>query len=275
MANNPLQQHFRQPKIFIKIPTGGVFSKPGIIQGDVSKVPVYGMTGMDEIVMKTPDALLTGESISKIISSCCPRIMDPWELSNIDIDPIIIAIRIATYGNKLDFTHTCKNCSTENNYEADLSSYLEHYYQCVFDPTIVLDKMVIKIRPLSYKESNEFSMANFTFQKKLTNVEQIENEDDRQKFVNDITKELTEMQKNIILSSIDRIELADTVVTEKVFIKEFLDNCDREIFQKIKNQFEINSEKWKIPARKIKCETCGTEDSVNLELNQTNFFGNA
>ena len=54
MATNPLQKYFRQPKIFIKLPSGGIFSKPGTIQGDITHMPVYGMTGMDEIIIKTP-----------------------------------------------------------------------------------------------------------------------------------------------------------------------------------------------------------------------------
>jgi hypothetical protein len=53
MANNPLQQYFRQPKIFINLPSQGVYNKPGSIQGEVSNMPVFGMTGMDEILMKT------------------------------------------------------------------------------------------------------------------------------------------------------------------------------------------------------------------------------
>ena len=51
MATNPLQKYFRQPKIFIKLPSAGVYCQPGNIQGDSNHMPVYGMTGMDEIIM--------------------------------------------------------------------------------------------------------------------------------------------------------------------------------------------------------------------------------
>ena len=68
MAGNPLQKYFRQPKVFIKLPSGGIYSKPGTIQGDAGNVPVYGMTGMDEIIVRTPDALLSGESTATVIS---------------------------------------------------------------------------------------------------------------------------------------------------------------------------------------------------------------
>ena len=72
MSQNPLQQYFRQPKIYVKLPSQGMYSKPGAIAGDINGLPVYGMTGMDEIIMKTPDSLLSGESIAQVIKSCCP-----------------------------------------------------------------------------------------------------------------------------------------------------------------------------------------------------------
>jgi len=80
MATNPLKQFFRQPKIFIKLPSKGIFNNPGTLQGDLDKMPVFGMTGMDEILMKTPDALLNGESTVRLMQSCCPSITDGWDI---------------------------------------------------------------------------------------------------------------------------------------------------------------------------------------------------
>ena len=75
MSNsNPLQQFFRQPKIYISLPSKGVYYPPGVFQGDYSNVPIMSMTGMDEIIMKTPDALFNGEAAYKVIESCCPFI---------------------------------------------------------------------------------------------------------------------------------------------------------------------------------------------------------
>jgi len=70
MVQNPLQQYFRQPKIWVGLPSNGVYSESGTFDGDVSNMPIFGMTGMDEIILKTPDALITGESTIKIIQSC-------------------------------------------------------------------------------------------------------------------------------------------------------------------------------------------------------------
>ena len=72
--SNPLQQYFRQPKIFISLPSKGLYYGAGSFQGDYNSVPIMAMTGMDEILMKTPDALFNGEATFKVIESCCPFI---------------------------------------------------------------------------------------------------------------------------------------------------------------------------------------------------------
>jgi len=53
MTTNPLQQFFRQPKIYVGLPSKGIFNKPNTVSGDINRMPIYGMTGMDEIILKT------------------------------------------------------------------------------------------------------------------------------------------------------------------------------------------------------------------------------
>ena len=67
----------------------------------------------------------------------------------------------------------------------------------------------------------------------------------------------------------------DGVVTEHAFIKEWLENADRTLFDALKTHINKNNEAWRIPANKIKCENCGTEDAFTVELDQANFFANA
>ena len=181
MAENPLKQYFRQPKIYITLPSKGVYYNPDDISGSFENIPVYGMTGMDEIIIKTPDALLSGESTATIIASCCPNIKDPWELSNIDITMILAAIRIATYGNEMAVTHTCNNCATENEYDLDMNRVIEHFMNCVYDNKIVLDDLTIQLTPLTYKQSTEFNLINFQLQQKIANTDVITDETEKQK----------------------------------------------------------------------------------------------
>jgi len=272
MPQNPLQQHFRQPKIYISLPSQGAYNKQGTINGDIAKIPVYGMTGMDEIILKTPDALLSGESTVNVIKSCCPNINNGWDVSMLDADMILTAIRIATYGNTIDVTHRCPKCSHENAYSLDLGVVIEHFTNCKFDNAVVLQDLTINIQPLNYKQSTEFKLKNFKLQQKLSQAEFVEDASEQQLLINGIFKELSEIQTELYIASVESVQTGSTVVTERDYIAEFLSNCDKMIFDKIKESIEKNQKTWQMPLFPAKCEECASENKISLDLDQASFF---
>ncbi len=273
--SNPLQQYFRQPKIYIGLPSKGIYSKPGTYQGDVNRMPVFGMTGMDEIVLKTPDALLAGESTVSVIQSCCGSIKDAWEISNIDAPMILSAIRIATYGSKMSVGHTCQNCNAENEYELDLNKIIEHFGARQFDGKIVLKDLVINLQPLTYRQSNDFAMRNFALQRRLVQVREIEDQDQQQMMINQIYKELGDIQNDVYIAAIESVEIPNAVVSERSYIAEWLKNCDSDIFDAIKTRNDELRKVWEMPTFPSKCESCGTEVNLTVELDQASFFARA
>ena len=68
------------------------------------EIGIFPMTARDELVLKTPDALLNGASTVEVINSCVPAITDAWEIPSVDMDALLIGIRIATYGENMDIT---------------------------------------------------------------------------------------------------------------------------------------------------------------------------
>jgi hypothetical protein len=275
MANNPLQQYFRQPKIFISLPSQGTYNKPGAISGDVTRLPVFGMTGMDEILMKTPDALLAGESTVKVINSCCPSIVDPWDLSSLDTDLVLAAIRIATYGSIINLSNTCSNCETPSDYELELSNLIDHYGNCKYDNTLVLDDLTVIVRPLCYKQTTEFSIRNFQLQQQMSQVNSIADEAERSTEMNRIYQQLSALRNDVFGENIESVDTGKVVVTERAFIVEWLNNVDRSIMAAITAHIEANQKTWRAPTHKVKCDNCGHEDALAVDLDQSNFFVNA
>ena len=54
MSNNPLTQYFRQPAVYVKLPSGGkYYSEGSIVMPANQELPVYPMTAIDEIAYKT------------------------------------------------------------------------------------------------------------------------------------------------------------------------------------------------------------------------------
>ena len=275
MAQNPLQQYFRQPRIFISLPSHGIYNAPGTINGDVERIPVFGMTGMDEILMKTPDALLSGESTAKVINSCCPAITDPWDLCNLDADLVLTAIRIATYGNTMTVIKVCGECQTENEYELDLNKLIDHYTTCTYDNKIVLKDLTIKIRPLNYKTSTDFALRNFQLQQQLSQLDDLKDENEKKTLLNELFQKLSTLQNEIFVAGIESVDTGKVVVTEREFIAEWVANCDSEIIDSIKKHIQLNQDNWTDVKHNVVCENCGATSNISVDMDQSSFFARA
>ena len=108
MSNNPLKSHFRAPKLFTRLPSGGDFYSEGVVElSETGEVEIYAMTSRDEVLMRNPDALLNGESVAKVISSCVPQVQKPRELLASDVDALMVAIQGATYGDQVTVETAC------------------------------------------------------------------------------------------------------------------------------------------------------------------------
>jgi hypothetical protein len=275
MAQNPLQQYFRQPKIYIALPSNGVYNAAGAVDGDLTNMPIFGMTGMDEIILKTPDALITGESAVKVIESCCPNIKDAWSISSIDSNMLYAAIKIATYGNTISVTQTCPGCSTDNDYDLDLNVVVEHYAHCKYNNKLVIGDLIIKTQPLTYRQHTDLNIRTFKLQQRLAQIQRVDSEEEQNVMFKELFEELRKAQNELYMISIESVEVNNTVVIEKEFIAEWLTNSDKSIFDSIKEHIDSNKNAWALPTYPVKCTNCSIESNVYVDLDQTNFFDNA
>lgn len=272
-AYNPLQKYYRQPKLYVSLPSKGLYYPPGVLTGDYTNVPVFAMTGMDEILMKTPDALFSGEASGKVIASCVPYIKDSNQIPSIDIDTIIVAIRIATYGDILNVEKNCDHCGAENSYELPLSTMLEYLNSQKFDNIIKVNQdITLKIRPLTFEETNQLAVENFKIQKKLQQISEIPVED-QQKFVDEIYKDLAELQLTLFAYTIEAVKIPEAEIDDKEIIIDWLRNSERDLFALIKSKLEIIREVWNIPKQKVQCGSCNEPNHLDIILDQTFFFG--
>ena len=137
---------------------------------------------------------------------------------------------------------------------------------------IMIGDLIIRIRPLEYKQATEFNLANFGLQKQLMQVDNIKDEEQKKTILSTIFNELGALQNKIFLAGIESIETPSGVVTEWAFIKEWLENCGSEVADALKLQFEKNTKAWMVPPSTIKCTDCGHTEEVHVELDQSNFF---
>ena len=270
--NNPLQKYFRQPKIFISLPSKGLYYEPGTLLGDYNAVPIYAMNGMDEIILKTPDALFSGSATARVIESCCPYIKDAQKVPAIDVDALIVAIRIATYGDKLTIDRICKECGTDNTYEIPLQPVVDRMNTLKFQNLInINNELQLKLRPLNYFEMSHYSIENFKLQKTLIQVDELPDEQ-KQEQINQIFQDLADLQLDLFLTMIESVTTPEQTVSDKSLITEWLKNSEKDVFDQIKTKIETNRKDWEIPDQTVNCVSCNTNDTVSIILDQSSFF---
>ena len=76
-STNPLMQYHRPPGVYVVLPSMGNFytNKPAL--SSLNEVLVRPMTARDELLFKSPDILMNGESLIEVVKSCVPGIENP------------------------------------------------------------------------------------------------------------------------------------------------------------------------------------------------------
>ena len=271
---NPLLNFYRQPKIYVRLPSKGKFYEPGSLDlSENGEYPVYAMTAKDELLFKTPDALLNGTSTVELIKSCIPAILNPWVMPNIDLDFALIAIRIATYGDKMDVGTNCPHCDAENSYDMDLTAWLEIFNNFIYNTNIVVDPLTVHVRPYTYKEVTKTALKSMEQQRifQVINDDTLSDETKLEKFGASFLK-LTELTVDVIADCITAIDTPDGSVSDKAMIKEFIANCSKDIFQKIQDHVVQMKELIEFKAQNVTCGECSKPFSLPVTMDQSNFF---
>jgi hypothetical protein len=275
-SNNPLAGHFRQPALYMSLPSKGMFWPAGSLELPINgEIAIYPMTAKDEITLKTPDALLNGSSTVQVIESCVPSIKNAWHMPTVDLDSVLIAIRIASYGESLNFTSNCPECKETNEYEIDLRSINDSTIEVDWNMPIQSGDLQLFLKPQDYYNFNQGNIETFEEQKMLVLANQSDiTEEQRFEQFTEIFHRLTNMTVKNIVSSIARVQLPDgTSVDNPEYIEEFIANADRKVYNAISERLqEIKSAVGTKPLD-ITCADCNNQYTAPLTLEQSNFFG--
>lgn len=274
-TENPLVGYFRKPEIYIELPSMGKwYPRESIDLNPSMEVGIFPMTARDELVMKTPDALLNGTSTAEVIRSCVPAIKDPWAIPSLDLDALLIGIRIATYGDEMDISTSCPNCSLENNFAINLGALIDQVSNWKFEEELEIDDLKLYFRPLNYKQMNAENLRQFEENKIMQIVNNGDLTDEqKQEAFNDAFLKLTVHTVDIIGKTIYRVDSPNGSTENPAHIEEFVRNASSKIFKAIQDHLEKQRDHNSFKAMKGKCTECEHEYEAPIMFNQSNFFG--
>jgi hypothetical protein len=274
--SNPLSKHFRRPVIYFKLPSGGKFWPEGALNLPVNgEIPVYPMTTADEVTLKTPDALMNGMGVVSVIQSCCPNIVDAWKTPSIDVDAILVAIRIASYGQNMTIGSKCPNCAEEHDYDIELSGILGQVGMPDYSTPVEYDGLKIKLCPQEYFVVNKNNIINFEEQRMLETLNNAElDEEVKAAKLSESMKNLLAANNALMAKSTEYIELEDgTRVTEQTHIKEFYQNVESKVNKLIEERLAQIAKDGALPPIKLQCTNCQHQYDIPLEFDYARFFG--
>ena len=279
---NPLKRYYRQPQISIQLPSKSRSYAADVVETTTTgEHPVLPMTAIDELAFRTPDSMMNGQATVDVIRSCIPTILDPWQLVNYDIDTVLIAVRIASYGETIDVTSGVPGTNESATHTVSLPQMLEQLRNIeVTDTCELKDGLKITVSPLTYKQITESQLKTFEQQRIYAQVSQSQmTAEDKTKRFTDSFKILGDLNMSLLISNIERITLPlGESVTDRAQIKQFIENADAKLVKELENklidirqQGSIKPFKAKATEEQIKAGAPATYE-VPITFDNANFF---
>ena len=278
---NPLNKYFRQASIYVALPSGTDYPPEVVSPSKTGEIGVMPMTARDEIKFKTPDALMNGQGIVDVIQSCVPDIKDAWQVKSYDLDTILIAIRIATYGETMDINFNVPGTKETASHTVNLPALLDQIrLSKVEDSFVMADGLKVTVNPLTYKDMTTTSMQTFQQSKMYSTVQGSEMPDaEKQKRFNEAFKVLTELNASLLQKNIRSMTMTDgTEITDPAHIKEFMDNANTKLVKEIEDKLTALRAQGAVKPLKLKATEAQIKSGapanyeVPVTFDSANFF---
>ena len=193
-------------------------------------------------------------------------------MPSIDVDTVLIAIRVASYGNAMDVSTKCPFCEAENTHSIDLQVSLASIVCPDYTKKLEINDLKIKLMPQPYFAANRQNSINFEEQRMIAALEKSDSPE-RTKEIGDSMARLIQIGIDTVSESTEYIELVDgTRVAEKEYIKEFYENANSNVVKTIQTRLgEINVE-GAVKPQAAACAECSKEYQIPLVFDYASFF---
>lgn len=277
---NPLAQYYRKPGTYIELPSGGRYYKFAPKLSDTGELAVYPMTAKDELALKNPDALLNGEALKQVIASVCPDIQNVSEIPAPDIDAILVAMRMTSYGDdmELDVSHGCEASEGRSQrVTVGLGSVLSTSRSIpeTLGTVSLANGVVVSLRPYTLEAQSKLLRVQFNTMRSLQGAEANENSTIEQKadIANRGYDQLVALSQDILAASIISVTLPDgNSVTNYAHILDWVRNLDRASNERLDEEIKAFGKFGITRTLEVTCNHCSNKFTTDMLFDPTNFF---
>ena len=275
-STNPLMQYHRPPGVYVVLPSQGHFytNKPTL--SSLNEVLVRPMTARDELLFKSPDILMNGESLIEVVKSCVPGIENPDEIPGPDFSVLMLAIRLATYGKDMPYSAGCPDCASATEFNVDIEFLLDtHITPLEKEYKVNIDKLTVYIKPYDLRCQIRSALANFERQAITNNIlaDTDSTDSDKQLDLSKSLKKITEITYELILRSIIKVDTPDQSIEDKQMIAEWLHDVGKKTFELISTNILKVTDSGFNSNVEYSCKDCAKTNSTVVIFDPTIFFG--
>lgn len=279
-ASNPLAQFYRRPGTYITLPSGGRFYRKSPKVSETGELAVYPMTAKDELMLKNPDALYNGEAIKQVISSVCPDIENVNDIPAADIDAILVAMRMTSYGDDmpLEVRHGCEASEGKvQTLQVSLGSIIGTIRPIPTDLGVVTlsTGLTVHLRPYNLADQSLLLRTQFN---SMRNLQALENND---KATTEQKTEAATASYNLLIDLSQQLLTGCVVkvvtpekdeVTDRKFIVDWMKNLDRASVERLDQEVKKFQEYGIVREIDCKCDYCGETFKTDMLFDPTGFF---
>lgn len=299
------------PGVTITLPTNGLWYDDDVFEEgtDITELEIHPFSMWEEMNHSNPYTIMSGKATTKMINTVAPQIKKPEALCSNDVDVIMLAARMASYGPELKVQFPCSNpnkiTKTRTVIKDDKEEKEEYQELCghkeklqfnildaITSYPIIEDKSdwqvklpsgrIVYFQPSLYVETLEIvkigarqqQIMNSLFQLSEQKIEIPEEEKERLS-QNTIQNEMG-IKVILLLSSIHSIEIPNKgiTVTDRGQIREWINKASSGDIGIIKSKSEELAEAYN-EKKKITytCTECGHENQeISIIQDPTRFF---
>ena len=278
MSDNPLKSYVRTPKLQVLLPSRGKWGDAETASKITGEIPVYPMTSKDEVMIKNPDALLNGESVASVLKSCT-GIENVYDLTNNDVEFLLVAIRYATNGNEMEIDAVCPNDQHVNRVAVDLERILDSVEEMDKTYQTKLENgLKVNLRPMSFKNAQRLSLNAFQEAPTLQTINDAKlPQTERIKVFNKSFEAIADLAVETMIDALVSVVVPEgdeeKTVTDKKFIGEWVKGMSSAEAKKIQEKLDEMNKEGFDHSYNVVCEECGTKFKTSIEFNVSNFFG--
>ena len=281
MPTNPLQQFFRQSSVYLRLPTGGRWYTPDMVETtEGHELAVFPLTAMNDIMLNTPDAMLNGQALENVIRDCAPGIKNVKRFMLPDLEALFLAIKSASNNGKMDIDRKCTKCEAENTYELNCQQLLDSATSINEDDLTIRfgDDLLVYVTPYDFEMRQMFMKREFEEEKLFRNINA------QGDAIDEITKagmmaesveRLSKVTFNLVSRSIEKIVMikSNTVVNDRDHINEWLVGITKSQAEMVMEAVDKINKVGITKELTVTCTSCGHSWEDALTFDPASFFG--